>query len=87
MTARSPWIITTDDHDVPIYNFKIRAEVRKDRVRAVAQSLLDPKITEKFPWVSRKDAHKLSRLELMNIAFELSDTVIEWAEKNMPKNK
>ena len=87
MTARSPWVITTDDDDKPLYDFRIKVEARKDRARAVIQGLSRPEALKKFPWVPVLGAHRYTELELMGLAFKLSDTVLDWADNNLSNNQ
>ena len=87
MTARSPWVITTDDNDSPLHDFKIKVEARRDRARAVVQGLSRPDVLKKFPWVQVPGVHRYSDLELMSLAFKLSDTVLDWADNNLSNNQ
>ena len=87
MTVRSPWVITTDNDDVALHDFKIRVEGRKDRARAVIQGLSRPEVLKKFPWVPVPGVHRYTELELMGLAFKLSDTVLDWVDNNLSYNQ
>jgi len=87
MTKWTPWVITTDNEDVPLYDFRIKVEVRKDRARAVIQGLSRPAILKKFPWINVPDVHRYTDVALMGLAFKLSDTVLDWADNNLSNNQ